>query len=298
VGLLSGALTDDDQEQPAGEPPGDTEQAAEHEDGLTVPMQRTDGPGAQVLRNRQAQAARAELDRARCEKAIEANIAPHRLALDFLETTHQWIADTYGFDLVGDSRQAATWQMCGRCIGIARLMCDALAAGYTAEVLHLARALHEADRLAGIFPQQEGTELLRKWLADEGDEWVRPGQVRAAQKRFAERLAEVVREAGPELEMPAGLERQMYGEQSQAAHHRRKWTQDAVFPDQRTMLRGPTTDWARRAARTASMLVVVEEAVMAVGDALGEFMPPGWYIKNVVPFLQTFESLRVARPLA
>jgi hypothetical protein len=26
--------------------------------------------------------------------------------------------------------------------------------------------------------------------------------------------------------------------------------------------------------------------------------PPGWYIKNVVPFLQTFEALRVARPLA
>jgi hypothetical protein len=45
------------------------------------------------------------------------------------------------------------------------------------------------------------------------------------------------------------------------------------------------------------MLVVVEEAVMAVGDALGESMPPGWYVKNVVPFLQTFEALRVARPL-
>jgi hypothetical protein len=298
-GPTLGAVTDDDQELPAAEPPGDTEQAAEQDDdGLTVPMQRTDGPGANVLRNREAQAARDEVDRVRWQNAIEANIAAHRLALDFLDTTHQWIADTYDFDLVGDSRQAATWQMCGRCIGIARLVCDALAAGYTAEVLHLARALHEAARLAGIFTQQEGTELLRRWLADEGDEWVRPGQVRAARERFAERLAEVAREAGgPELGIPAGLERQIYGDQSQAAHHRRKWTQDAVFPEQRTMRRGPTTDWARRAATTASMLVVVEEAVMAVGDALGEFMPPGWYIEHVVPFLQTFEALRVARPL-
>jgi hypothetical protein len=292
-------VTDDDPGPTEGEATVDTEGVAEHEDdGLTVPMQRTDGPPADVLQRREAQAAQDELDRARWEKTIEANIAPHRLALDHLDTTHQWIADTFDFDLVGDSRQAATWQMCGRCIGIARLMCDALAMGYTAEVLHLARALHEADRLAGIFPQPEGAELLRKWLADEGEEWVRPGQVRAAQERFAKRLAEVSREAGgPELEMPPGLERRIYGDQSQAAHHRRKWTQDAVFPAQRTMLRGPTTNWARRAATTAAMLVIVEEAVMAVGDPLGEFMEPGWYLDHVLPFLRTFEALRLTEPL-
>jgi hypothetical protein len=35
-----------------------------------------------VLRNREAQAARDEVDRVRWEKAIEANIAAHRLVLD------------------------------------------------------------------------------------------------------------------------------------------------------------------------------------------------------------------------
>jgi hypothetical protein len=194
-------VTEDElNEPPQHDPPED--------DGLTVPMQPTDGPGADVLRLREAKAAREPQDRARFEAAIEGNIAPHRMALDFLDTTHQWIADTLDFDLVGDSRQAATWQMCGRCIGIARLICDALAMGYTDEILHLARALHEADRLAGIFPQQEGTELLRRWLADEADDWVRPGQVRAAQEQFSERVSQIVREAGgPELEMPAGLQR-------------------------------------------------------------------------------------------
>ena len=130
-------------------------------------MTRTDGPSAQVLRSREEQAARDEGARARWEEAIETHIAVHRMALDFLDETHQWIADTYNFDLIGDSRPAAMWQMTGRCIGIARLICDALALGYTAEVLHLARALHEADRLADIFALPEGTDLLRKWLADE-----------------------------------------------------------------------------------------------------------------------------------
>lgn len=91
--------------------------------------------------------------------------------------------------------------------------------------------------------------------------------------------------------------RRIYGDKSQAAHHRRKWTQDAVFPAQRTMLRGPTTNWARRAATTAAMLVIIEEAVMAVGDALGEFMEPGWYVEHVLPFLRTFEALRLTQPL-
>jgi hypothetical protein len=250
-----------------------------------------------VLRNREAQAARNERDRARWESAIEANIAPHRLALDHLAETHQRIADTYDFDLIGDSRQAATWQMAGRCIAIARLMCDA-ALGYTADVLHLARALHEADGLVGVFPVEEGTELLRQWLADEGNASVRPGPVRAAQERFEQRIAEMAREAGrPELEVPEGLQRQIYGDQSQAAHHRRKWTQDAVSPPLRTMLRGPADVWARRAVTTAAMLPVVDESVIAVGDALAQFMPPGWYSEHVVPFVQTFEAVRIAQAL-
>ena len=261
-------------------------------------MHRTDGPGEDVLRNRERQAAQNELDRARWERAIEANLAPQRLALDHLAETHQWIADTLDFDLIGDTRQAATWQMAGRCIGIARLMCDALALGYTSEVLHLARALHEADGLLGIFPVEEGAELLRIWLADEGEEWPRPGWVRAASERFTQRLAEMARAAGgPELAVPEGLQRGIYGDQSQAAHHRRKWTQNAVSPPLRTMLRGSTDVWARRAVTTAAMLPVVEEAVLFVGDALAQFMAPGWYGEHVVPFVQTFDAVRTAQPL-
>lgn len=48
--------------------------------------------------------------------------------------------------------------------------------------------------------------------------------------------------------------------------------------------------WVRRAATTAAMLGVVEEAVLAVGGTLDAFMPPNWYEQHIKPFLMTFES--------
>jgi len=271
---------------------------AEHDDDL-MPKIKKAGPAPHVLRVRKQQGARDELDRQQWEPRVQAHIAAHRLALDFLNDTHQWIADDYDFDLVGDTRPAATWQMAGRCIGIARLICDSLALGYTTEVLHLARALHEAVRLVQAFMLPEGTALLRKWLADDGNDWVRPKAVRAVESEFEERLAQAMRDAGiPELDRTRDLDRAMYGHQSEAAHHRRKWTQDAVLPPARTMLRGPTTVWLRRAGTTAAMLPVVEESVMLVGDALARFLPPDWYEQRVGPFLLSFEALRVTQPLS
>lgn len=212
---------------------------------------------------------------------------------------HQWLADELDFDVMGDTRPAGVWQMAGRCIGIAQLIIDALALGYTrTEVQHLARALHEADRLVDIFGIPEEADLLRKWLADEGDEWVRPRAVREAEKRFEKRLAKAMREAGvPELRRTDELTRRIYGQHSEAAHHRRKWTQDAVAPQLRTMIRGRTTVWARRAVGARKMLGIVEESVASVGDALAPFFGPGWYEQHVIPVLASFEALRVTHPL-
>lgn len=266
-------------------------------DPLTRGFSRTGLP-EQVQRDREIQATRDEADRQQWTPAIDAHIAAHRLALDFLAETHQWIADEFDFDLDGDTRPAAIWQMSGRCLGIGRLILDALQLGYTAEVMHLARALHEANRLAAIFGTEEGTELVRKWLADEGDEWVRPSEVRIAEEQFEERLARAMQDAGlGTLERTAERSREIYGHHSQAAHHRRRWTQDAVVPRLRTMLRGRSTWWIRRAGTTAPMLAVVEESVIAVGDALQPFLPEGWYAQRVTPFFEAFQALRQSQPL-
>ena len=104
-------------------------------------------------------------------------------------------------------------------------MIDALRLGYCGEVLHLARAMHEADQLLDVFCDPEEEAITRKWLADEGKEWVRPKEIREADERAEKRLAEAMREAGvPKIRSTADLTLQMYDAQSQAAHHRRRWT--------------------------------------------------------------------------
>jgi len=269
-----------------------------HDDDLQPALHRTSLPEV-VRRNRERQATLDAAARERYEKVIEAHLTAHRLALDCLEESHQWIADNLDLDLVSDTRPAAVWQMAGRCIGLARLILDALALGYTAEVLHLARALHEANRLMDILGDPEEAHILRKWLADEGKEWVRPKEVHAAEERFDQRVAEAMRQAGgPELPRTRELTRRLYDERSQAAHHRRRWTQDAVLLPLRTMFRGPSAAWIRRAATTAAMVAVAEEAVESVGGALAWFFGPSWYPEHVKPLLASFEALRETQPLS
>lgn len=262
------------------------------------PIRRTNGPGAAVMSNRSVQAERNRRDRAAWERPIEAHVAAHRMAVDFLAETHQWIADNRDFELDAHSRPAAVWQMSGRCLGIARLVCDASMLGYTSEILHLMRALHEADRLLMIFGLPEGEELLGRWLADDGNDWVRPREVRQAEDAFESRLADAMRARDlPEIARTEDKTRALYGYQSEAAHHRRKWTQDAVAPLLREMIYGPTEAWERRANHVAAGLGVVEESVTTVGDALSPFMAEGWFTNHIKPFSAAFDALRTTQPL-
>jgi len=247
-------------------------------------------------RKRASQATTDEADRERYEQAIDRHLAAHRRALAWLADEHQLIADGYDFDLVGDTRPAALWQMAGRCIGIARLILDAVALGYTAEPVHLARVLHEADRLLDMFADPDEGPLLRQWLDDKA--WVRPASARKAEARFEQRLADAMTTQGKqELERTKGHTERLYAEFSEAAHNRRRWVQDAVAPELRTMLRGPTTVWVRRAITAAVMVAVVEEAVISVGGALELFHGSGWYKDNVSSHIADFERLRSEQPL-
>ena len=266
-------------------------------DDLTAAVSRAGLPD-QVKEDRASQAEQPRPTEQRTSQRIDAHLAAHRIAIDFLVETHQWIADLFDLDLDGETRAAAIWAMSGRCLGIARLMLDGIALGYTAELLHLARAEHEASRLAEIFGTDEGTELLRKWLADEGNDWVRPGEVRKADEAYEQRLAAAMKEAGLK-EIPSTTEQSkfLYGEHSQAAHHRRRWTLDAVTLALRTMIIGPTDNWLRRAGTAAAMLGVVEECVISAGGSLSGFLPDGWYAEKVKPFLEAFKALRQSQPL-
>jgi hypothetical protein len=247
-------------------------------------------------RKRTMQAGTNEADRERYEATIDAHLAAHMQALAFLAEEHQRIADSHDFDLVGDTRPAALWQMAGRCIGIARLILDAVGLGYTAEPVHLARVLHEADRLLDMFADPEESPLLQQWLDDE--KWVRPASARKAEARFEQRLADAMAARGePELDRTKERTQRLYAEFSGAAHNRRRWVEDAVAPELRTMLRGPTTVWARRATTAAVMVAVVEEAVITVGGTLDLFLGEGWYRRNVTPHIAALSALRSKQPL-
>jgi hypothetical protein len=263
-------------------------------DDLSPRISRRDLP-PRVSRNRNTQAERDAYDRQRFERAISAHITARRSAFDALAGAHQAVAEAYDLDLTGDTRPAATWQMTGRCIGIARAILDLLALGYTAEVIHLGRSLHEATRLLGAIGDPFESPLLRQWLAGKR---ILPSEARKAEQRFEERHATATATAEKsELGRTGTLTKRLYGELSKGAHHERPAVQEAVAPQLRTMIRGPDHAWQRRAIATSLMMSVLGEAFDWVSTELDRFYGASWYEKNVKPYWARFAALAQEHPL-
>jgi hypothetical protein len=77
-------------------------------DDELMPKLRRQELSDEVRRRRDDQAEHDEMDRQVYEERIEAHLAAHRIALDFLEQSHQWVADNTDLDLVGNARPAAS----------------------------------------------------------------------------------------------------------------------------------------------------------------------------------------------
>ena len=248
-----------------------------------------------ITRNRLTQAATNAADRERFEQPIAAHLTARRMALDALAEAHRTLADKSDLDLTGDTRPAAVWQMMGRCLGIAGAMLDLLQLGYTAEVLHLARSLHEATRLLAALRDPGENALLLRWLAGG---YIKPSEVRKAEQRYEDRLAAaMVAEGRAEIARTEALTRSVHQLMSKAAHHQRSAVQGEVAPELRTMAYGAGPWWERRAAATRVMLSVVGEAVDSVGDGLAYFHGAPWYDENVKPYWTSFEALAREQPL-
>jgi hypothetical protein len=252
---------------------------------------------------------------------IDGHLEVYGLVLDALDSAHRHIADNTNLTLDGDTRPAAAWTVAGRCIGLARAMLTLLAAGFTAEAAAEARTLHEAVRLLGVLADEDEPDLLRRWLEDDGNRWVRPRATRAASDRQRERvvaklpdalaearargdtrdaaqLDEAIRSGGLEGDnLLAGLSLRIYDVMSWIGHSRRRGIQDAVSVSLREMATGPHPDPLVRAEYVEWAGAILVEVTQLVGDALGRFFGPGWYIQQIVPLVDKIGELGTAAPI-
>jgi hypothetical protein len=267
------------------------------DDGLDPPLARR----RLAPKVEQARAFR-ESDNARYEELarqrIEGHFAVYAMAVDRLADAHQQVVDVTDLDLMGETRPAAVWQVAGRCIGYARALLVLAREGIGDEGLPVARSLHEADLLLEALVDFEEGELVRQWLADRDDAWVRPRHTRAAVTRIEARLDEKMREAGAEpIPGTGAVGRDLYHRMSLVAHNRREGLRFALAPRLRTMTRGPHTSVFGRAIAVSYAGTMVEEAVAHVGEALIRFYGPSFLGDVLRPTLESFAAIRSDMPL-
>lgn len=250
----------------------------------------------EVQEARDRRAADAEAERAFYEPRIREHLEFHRGVITYLDGVQQWIADTYDFDLAGDTRPAAVWQMSGRILGSCHMIIDNLEMGYTSEVVNSGRSVHEANRLLEVFLMPKEKDLLRRWMDDQNIPAV---TLRKAERRYQKEVVKLMKAQGLEANFPSTdeLSGQIYGKLSGSSHHRRTWVEDNVIKSERRMIKGRTDVWIRRAATTDALLGVVEESVIIVADAFALFNETGWYEKQIVPLINAIRNLRVVTSL-
>jgi len=262
---------------------------------LEPAIKRRDLP-AEVIESRTQASAEYGRFEAMLRPRVEAHVATYGMALDVLTMLHQELADTLDFDITGDTRQPAVWQMAGRCIGLARALLYLVRAGFCAESIPTARALHEADRLLDAFADPDEDELLLQWLRDTN--WIPPRDARKARGRIEEKLDEAMSDAGmPPLRGTVDLSGDLYGRLSGAGHHRRPFVAEAVSVPLRQMATGPHPDPIHRATYVEWAGHVIEEAVQTVGDAFVRFYGPAFFNKQVGPLVSSFKAIREAQNL-
>jgi hypothetical protein len=223
--------------------------------------------------------------RARFDDANESNrgvleplIAIHLLGYDAaiaeLRDAHAHVVEQTALDPSAPTREAGTWLIAGRCIGLARASHLAATVWLSVELVPIIRSLHEATRLLGVFRLPGEDKVIDRWLAGRS---VSRGEIMAASARQEAVLRHHMLTHGvaPPGETSAYFERQ-YGQWSEIAHHRRRHMLDQFAPDMRTMITGPHPDWRARAATVDHLGWYITELVSVGGFALAELGRREW----------------------
>src|SRR5205823_2813097 len=121
------------------------------------------------------------------------------------------------------------------------------------EALPMARAAHEANRVLQAVEDPAELDTVRRWLDDEDNRYLRPGDARQAIERIEQRMNAEMEKAGVEpVATTLHLTRQLYHRMSLVAHNRRQAIEQVVSSKLRRMSRGRHPDPVGRALAVES----------------------------------------------
>lgn len=221
---------------------------------------------------------------------IDDYLAAYDAVLCEVEQAHRLVCDDHDLDLLGPSRDAATWLVAGRCIGLARAAFDLVRHGYTSEALPTIRSLHEACCLLDVFALRGEDELVARWI--EGRSISRREIMRASERQQQAIRTEMLRAGEQPPSLTGRYFNGQYGRWSEFAHHRRRHVVDQVAEAPRMMALGSHPDWRARAATVDHLGDSLSGLVSAGGLALSKPLGPAWFHRRFQPTLRALFELK------
>jgi hypothetical protein len=250
---------------------------------------------------REAERGRADLEAARgaLEDALQPRLEGHLLVLrqqiDALQDTHRLIGEQSDVLEVTETRWAAIWELCGRCLSLARLLADELGLGYTAEIAGTIRVLDEAVNLLHAVVADADGDLVRRWLA--GDT-VMPRDVRPIIAAEQAEAGAALADQGIDFDADVvELGREIYGHLSKAAHNARPGFAESVSRPLRLFVYGPHPDPRQRAVYVDYASEAIEGVLIGVGNGIARFLAGDWYRETVPPMQEQLAAVREALPV-
>jgi hypothetical protein len=219
---------------------------------------------------------------------LDVAIKTAREALDRLDRYHALVPDRSDISLSADtgSRAQALWESSAAALGLGRAFIDLVALGYHSQTIPTYRAIFELLGVIGVLGDVNEDEFLTEWLANKE---VKQWKVRQAAKRETDRVREQLKADGyTELVGDAEkLMKNLYRPLSDGSHGRRE------------AVRAYTSETLRRAATRAhpsaherlvtveGSLLLLEDLVQVVGDALGFLYGGTFFADHIDPMQKT-----------
>jgi hypothetical protein len=236
----------------------------------------------------------------RLEPELDVAFQTARDALDWLDRSHALVADRSDISLSADtgSRAQALWESSAAAIGLGRAFIDLVALGYHSQTIPTYRAIFELLGLIGVLGDVHEDEFLAEWLANrEVKQW----KVRQAAKRESDRVREQLKSDGyTELVGDAAqLMKKLYRPLSDSSHGRREAVRAYISETLRRAATGVHPSAQERLAAAEGSLLLLEDLVQVVGDALAFLYGGTFFADHVQPLQQTvasaMETLRTTR---